>query len=191
MLSRRHPVSALCAALVAVGALSGCSSGSTASDSASPSPVACPLTVSDAWVKAADAAMTGAFGVVHNPSDQEAVVTSATSPSAGMVEIHEVVVKGGASVMQPKEGGLVVPAGGSATLAPGGDHLMLMKLPAAIRAGDPVEITLACASGGTVQFTAVAKPFTGAAEKYVPSASAAASASSASSASESPSPTPS
>ena len=32
-----------------------------------------------------------------------------------MMEIHEVVDKDGAMVMQPKEGGLVVPAGGTAS----------------------------------------------------------------------------
>lgn len=181
MFAERHPVSALCAAILAVGALSACADDSTTSDSASGSARACPLTVSDAWVKASDEGMTGAFGVVQNPSDHEIVVTSAASPSAGMMEIHEVVVKDGASVMQPKAGGLAVPAGGSATLAPGQDHLMLMKLPAPIEAGDSVEITITCSSGGTVQFTAVAKPFEGAAEKYVPTASA-------SPASKSPSP---
>lgn len=172
MSTQRHIVTASCAAVLAVGVLSSCAEDTTATDSASGSAAACPLTVSDSWVKAADADMTGAFGVVRNPSDSAIVVTSAASPSAGMMEIHEVVVKDGASVMQPKAGGLVVPAGGSATLAPGQDHLMLMKLPGPIEAGDSVEITLVCASGGTVEFTAVAKPFEGAAEKYEPGASA-------------------
>ncbi|MGB8021619.1 MAG: copper chaperone PCu(A)C [Candidatus Nanopelagicales bacterium] len=180
MVSQHHRFVAIFAAALAVGALSSCAADTTTSGSASGSAAACPLTVSDSWVKAADADMTGAFGVVHNPSDAEIVVTAATSPAAGMMEIHEVVVKDGASVMQPKAGGLVVPAGGSATLAPGQDHLMLMQLPAPIEAGDPVQITITCSSGGTVEFTAVAKPFEGAVEKYEPSAS--------SSASESPSP---
>ena len=85
-----------------------------------------------------------------------------------MMEIHEVVDKDGAMVMQPKEGGLVVPAGGSAELKPGSDHLMLMKLPAPIEAGDEVEITVVCDTGGSVTWTSVAKPFEGGAESYVP-----------------------
>jgi copper(I)-binding protein len=85
-----------------------------------------------------------------------------------MMEIHEVVDQDGAMVMRPKAGGLVIPAGGSAMLAPGQDHLMLMRLPAPIAAGDEVSITLTCADGGTAAFTAVAKPFEGGAETYVP-----------------------
>jgi hypothetical protein len=106
--------------------------------------------------------------VFSNPSDADITVVSASSPQAGTMEIHEVVDKDGAMVMQPKEGGLVVPAGGSATLKPGSDHLMLMKLPAPIEAGDEVEITVVCDSGGDLTWTSVAKPFEGGAEPYVP-----------------------
>ena len=98
--------------------------------------------------------MTGAFGVFSNPSDADITITSVSSPSAGMMEIHEVVDKDGAMVMQPKEGGLVVPAGGTAELKPGSDHLMLMKLPAPIEAGDEVEITVVCDTGGSMTWTA-------------------------------------
>jgi periplasmic copper chaperone A len=164
-------LAASAAAVLSLGMLSACASGTTATDTAdatSAAASACALTVADPWVKAADADMTGAFGVVSNPSDADITITSASSPSAGMVEIHEVVDKDGAMVMQPKEGGLVVPAGGSATLKPGGDHLMLMKLPAPIKAGDEVEITVACNTGGTLTWTSVAKPFEGGAESYVP-----------------------
>ena len=112
--------------------------------------------------------MTGAFGVFSNPTDADITVVSASSPQAGMMEIHEVVDKDGQMVMQPKEGGLVVPAGGEAVLKPGSDHLMLMELPKPIAAGDEVEITVACSSGGSVTWTSVAKPFEGGAESYVP-----------------------
>lgn len=158
------------ALLLALGGLTACSSNDTASTTASatPSTGECALTVNDPWVKAADEDMTAAFGMVENASDAEITVTSASSPSAGMMEIHEVVDKDGQMVMQPKAGGLVVPAGGSAELKPGGDHLMLMKLPGPIKAGDEVEITAVCDNGGTVTWTSVAKPFEGGAESYVP-----------------------
>lgn len=159
-------MAAIGAALLAAGALSACSS-SEPKDSAS-TPAGCPLTVADPWVKATDTEMTGAFGVVTNPGEQEVTITSATSPAAGMVEIHEVVDKDGQMVMQPKAGGLVVPAGGTAELKPGADHLMLMELPKPIEAGDEVEITATCSTGGTVTWTSVAKPFEGGAESYEP-----------------------
>jgi hypothetical protein len=160
------------AAVLSIGLLSACASDSTATDAgtdvASVASDACVLTVADPWVKAQDKDMTGAFGVFSNPTDGDITVVSASSPSAGMMEIHEVVDKDGEMVMQPKEGGLVVPAGGSAELKPGSDHLMLMKLPAPIEAGDEVEITAVCDSGGSLTWTSVAKPFEGGAEPYVP-----------------------
>jgi copper(I)-binding protein len=45
---------------------------------------------------------------------------------------------------------------------------MLMDLPAPIEAGDEVEITATCDTGGTVTWTSVAKPFEGGEETYVP-----------------------
>ena len=170
MITLKRPAAAMGATLLAVTALSACSSDETASDTASPTEsAACALTVMDPWVKATDMEMTGAFGMVENPTDADITVVSASSPSAGMMEIHEVVDQDGSMVMQQKEGGLVVPANGSATLQPGSDHLMLMQLPAPIEAGDEVEITAVCDTGGTVTWTSVAKPFEGGAEPYVPS----------------------
>jgi copper(I)-binding protein len=160
----RHGFAVLAASLALT--LSACAADSADDDS--PAAALCPIAVSDPWVKATEAEMTGAFGVLENTSDAEVVVASAASPQAGMMEIHEVVDKDGEMVMQPKEGGLVVPAGGSATLAPGGDHLMLMKLPAPIPAGEEVEITVTCADGGSVTWTTVAKPFEGGEESYDP-----------------------
>jgi copper(I)-binding protein len=165
----RRPVVALSASILALGVLSACASDSTSGEAAaSPSSASCPLAVTDPWVKATDTEMSGAFGIIENTSDTEVIISSATSPQAGKMEIHEVIDKDGQMVMQPKEGGLVIPAGGSATLKPGSDHLMLMALPAPIAAGDEVEITVTCSTGGTVTWTSVAKPFEGGAEPYVP-----------------------
>ncbi len=160
------------AAVLTIGALTACGSDTTTTEAAADVPSgaagSCALTIADPWVKAQDTGMTGAFGVVSNPSDADITITSASSPSAGKIEVHEVVDKDGAMVMQPKEGGLVVPAGGTAELKPGGDHLMLMGLSAPIEAGDEVEITAVCDTGGTVTWASVAKPFEGGAEAYVP-----------------------
>ena len=167
---RRHLVLPA-AAILSIGLLTACASDDAATGAADTTSAAagvCALTMADPWVKAQDTDMTGAFGVFSNPSDAAITITSVSSPSAGMVEIHEVVDKDGAMVMQPKEGGLVVPAGGTAELKPGSDHLMLMKLPAPIEAGNEVEITAMCDTGGSMTWTAVAKPFEGGAEPYVP-----------------------
>lgn len=124
------------------------------------------VTASDVWVKATDDDMTAAFGVIANDGTTDATLAGATTEAAGSVEVHEVVMKDGAMVMQPKEGGLVVPAGGSATLEPGGDHLMLMDLTAPIRPGDQVTLTLSFSDGSSLDVTATAKAFTGGNEEY-------------------------
>ena len=86
-----------------------------------------------------------------------------------MVELHEVVMKDGEMVMQPKEGGIPIPAGGSATLEPGGDHIMLMDVTEPIEPGDVVELDLELSDGSTLTMTAIAKEFSGADEDYSPS----------------------
>ena len=168
---RIHRFSRLAAvAVVAVTTttlLGGCGTADeTAGETA---PQADAVTVSDAWVKAADEGMTGAFGVLTNDGADDATVVSAASAASPMVEIHETVMVDGGMKMQPKEGGVVVPAGGSATLQPGGDHIMLMDLAEPIAPGDEVVITLTFADGSTLDVTATAKTFTGGNEEYLPS----------------------
>jgi len=126
-----------------------------------------PLTVTDPWVKATDTEMTAAFGTFVNETDEDVTVVSASTDVAGLVELHEVVAgDDGATVMQPKEGGFTVPAEGTHELTAGGDHLMLMDLPAPLEAGDDVRIVLELSDGSTQDFHAIVKPFSGADEEY-------------------------
>jgi copper(I)-binding protein len=118
--------------------------------------------IHDAWVKAVDEGMTAAFGELHNESDHELTVVSATSPATTMIELHEVVD----GVMSPKDGGFTIPAGESITLEPGGWHIMFMDVVEPLTPGDEVEITLTFSDGETFTFTAVAKEFSGANEDY-------------------------
>lgn len=158
------------AAVLAVAGLTGCSSSSDTATGGASSPVSstCPITVADPWVKSADSGMTAAFGTLTNTGTTDVTVVSGTSDAAGMVELHEVVDVDGKMVMQPKQGGFVVPAGGTHELAPGGDHIMLMQLPAPVEAGQTVAITMTCSDGGTAPYSGVAKPFEGGGESYMP-----------------------
>lgn len=126
------------------------------------------VSVSDQWVKAADTGMTGLFGTLRNSGDQDMTVVSAVSPAAGMVELHEVVGQPGSGTMRPKDGGFVIPAGGSHLLAPGADHIMLMDLKAPLKVGSDVEVTLTFADGTSLPFTAQVRDYSGAEEKYEP-----------------------
>jgi copper(I)-binding protein len=124
------------------------------------------LTVKDGWAKAADTGMSAAFGMVTNPGTKPIRVVAATSPYATAIQLHEVVDKDGAMVMQQKAGGFVIPAGGMLELKPGGNHLMFMGIRKPITPGTMVPLTLITADGGQLKTTVLAKVFSGANESY-------------------------
>ncbi|MCP3013999.1 copper chaperone PCu(A)C [Nocardiopsis dassonvillei] len=126
------------------------------------------FSVTDPWIKAvtAEEGMTGVFGVLANGSDEEITVVSADYDAAGMVELHEVVSEGTDAAMREKEGGFPIPAGGSATLEPGGDHIMLMELTEDLQPGAEATVTVEFSDGSTTEFTAAVKDYAGANEEY-------------------------
>jgi copper(I)-binding protein len=160
MFSVRRTTALAAALLISATALAACGGSSTSSDAA--------LAVKDSWTKATEGPMTGSFGTLVNSTDADITVTGASSPAAGMVELHEVVMADGEMVMQPKPGGFIVPAGGSLTLEPGGMHIMLMGLKESIAPGSDVPITLTLSDGESLTYTTVAKDFAGGNESYEP-----------------------
>lgn len=158
------------AGIVAVLALAGCSQSTSGSTSSAGPTGGCPLTISDAWVKAADSGMTAAFGTLTNTTDQTVTIDSATSPAAAKLELHEVVTgTDGAATMAPKAGGFVLEPGATTTLAPGGEHVMFMGVSAPIKVGDDVTVTLHTTAGAECTMSAQARTFTGGNETYAPS----------------------
>ena len=67
-----------------------------------------PITVTDPWVRATtgttDPSMTAAFFTVDNTGDRPVSLVAASSPVAGMAEIHETVPHNGVLQMQRVEG---------------------------------------------------------------------------------------
>jgi copper(I)-binding protein len=123
------------------------------------------------WAGAADTGMTAVFGTFVNRGSQAARIVSASSPQAGRVEVHEVVPDpNGATTMRPKDGGIVVPAGGTSELIPGGDYLMLMDLTQSLQPGADVTMTVGFEDGSTLPVTAQVRDFAGGHEQYVPNA---------------------
>ncbi len=161
VLVRRTAALAAALTLTAVG-LTACGGSSGGSSDAT-------LAMNDSWTKATAGPMTGSFGTLVNSSGEDITVTGGSSPVAGMVELHQVSLVDGDMVMQPKAGGFVIPAGGSFTLEPGGNHVMLMGLTQAIAPGVDVPITLTLSNGETFTYTTVAKDFAGGNESYEPS----------------------
>ncbi len=73
-------------------------------------------------------------------SAQGGRLLSASSPIAGVVEIHEMKMDG--SVMRMRAvTELALPAGQAVALKPGGYHVMLMDLKQPLKAGDTVPVT--------------------------------------------------
>lgn len=124
------------------------------------------LKVVDGWAKAAPAGMmSAAFGIVNNPASKPVRVVAAMSPF-GPMQLHEVVMKDGAMVMQQKKGGFTIPARGSLELKPGGNHLMFMKLAKPITVGEMVPVTLVTSTGALLKTSVMAKNYAGANEEY-------------------------
>lgn len=125
------------------------------------------VTVTDAWVKATESGMTGAFGVIENTGEVEVTIVAASTAASAMVQLHETTDDGtGTMSMREKDGGFPIAAGAVFELAPGGNHIMLMDVTEPIVAGDEITIVLEFADGSTLEFTAPAKDFTGANENY-------------------------
>lgn len=120
----------------------------------------------DAWVKATDSGMTAAFGVLHNPTERDVRVVSARTPASARVELHETPSVDGQQRMRPKADGIVVPAGGTHELMPGGDHIMLMDVTRPVEPGGTIALTLVLDDGSTVRFDAIGKAFSGVREDY-------------------------
>ena len=97
--------------------------------------------VGEPWMRATVAGQkaTGAFMELRSAED--AVLVSAGSPVAGVVEIHEMVMDGNVMKMRAMPR-LDLPAGKSVLLRPGGYHIMLMELKQPLRKGDTVPLTL-------------------------------------------------
>jgi copper(I)-binding protein len=109
------------------------------------------LQVSGAWVRAAASVNgpTGGYFVVANAAGADDALVAASSPAAGMVEMHETTTSGGMTGMQPVAR-VVVPGGGTVEFKPGGYHLMLMRLSAPLQAGTKVELALTFERAGRV-----------------------------------------
>ncbi len=105
------------------------------------------LTIDRAWVRLAPPgaqAMAGFMAVTGGLRD--VVIESASSADFAQVEIHEVSMTDGVMQMRALPE-LEVPAGARVTLAPGGEHLMLIDPRRELAAGDKVKISFVLSRG--------------------------------------------
>lgn len=99
------------------------------------------IKIDDPWVRGTVVGQmaTGAFMAIT--AKQGAALVSASSPVAGVVEIHTMNMQNGVMTMRPIPR-LELPAGKAVQLAPGGYHVMLMDLKQPLKTGEIVPITL-------------------------------------------------
>lgn len=127
------------------------------------------VTGSDTWAKAAGSGMSAAFGTLKNSGTAPVVITGAKG-DAGPVQLH-VMRKNSTGQMEMKQtSAFTLPAGGSLALAPGGSHLMFMKLSKPLKAGETQRLTLTFKDGSTKELTFPVRAFDGAKERYPGSA---------------------
>lgn len=99
-------------------------------------------TVTQAWVRGtvAQQRATGVFMQIN--SVQGGRLVSASSSAAGQVEIHEMRMDGNTMRMRALPQGLLLPAGKTVNLEPGGYHVMMMDLKAPLKTGEMVDFDL-------------------------------------------------
>jgi copper(I)-binding protein len=130
------------------------------------------IVVQDAWVRPSplQAGNGAAYMVIRNTGSEDDALLSVATDIAQTVEIHETFTMAGEDDqgmgdmgddsdmagemmgMRPVES-IPVPAKGSATLEPGGYHVMLMNVEP-LQAGQKVTLTLTFEHAGTVQVEA-------------------------------------
>lgn len=82
------------------------------------------------------------YMTIMNKGTKNAYLLGGTADFAGLVEIHEGKVENGIMTMKEFENGLLIPAGESVSMKPGGNHVMFMKLKAPLTEGDTLPVTL-------------------------------------------------
>ncbi len=101
---------------------------------------------------------TAMYFLIANRGARDDQFDSISTPVAERAEIHRTVDHGGMMAMEPGES-LLIPAGDSVQLAPGGHHVMLVNLTRPLAAGDPVQATLHFRRTGEVPIQARVVPY--------------------------------
>ncbi len=98
-------------------------------------------TVKDPWVRGTVASQKASGAFMHITSAGGGKLVAASSPVAGVVEVHEMAMEGNVMKMRAVPA-LELPAGKTVELKPGGYHVMLMDLKQQLKPGEAVALTL-------------------------------------------------
>lgn len=112
------------------------------------------LVVKGAWARptVGSSRLTAVYLTIVNNGKAADKLVGAASPSAGTAELHTHVRSGGTMKMRAVTE-IAIAAGETASLEPGGDHIMLIDLTSALEAGDTLDLTLTFEAAGSVDIT--------------------------------------
>lgn len=143
-MSRRLPALLLLLLLAALPLLAACggSGGGT-------------LAVTDAWVRAAaKGATTAAYLTITNGTGADDTLVGVSTEAAQSASLHQTMTGDSGMTGMQMTDSVPVKAGGTATLAPGGYHIMLEGLTADLAAGATVTLVLAFEKAGPITVSA-------------------------------------
>jgi copper(I)-binding protein len=144
---------AVLVAIVLVGTvLAACSSGAGSSATGS-------MKVTGAWARPSmgmDRAGAAYLTIRNDTGSDDALIAVAT-PASATAELHETTTASDGSMGMSPVDEIPVAAGGSATLEPGGFHIMLIDLTEPLVAGQKIDLTLTFRKAGEVKVSAEVK----------------------------------
>ncbi|PYE84872.1 copper chaperone PCu(A)C [Pseudoroseicyclus aestuarii] len=92
----------------------------------------------------------GGYLTITNDGEADDRLTAVTSDASDRAEVHEMSMDGDVMTMRALDDGLVIPAGETVELRPGGYHLMFMDLEAPVEEGATLNVTLTFEQAGEV-----------------------------------------
>jgi len=113
------------------------------------------IEIADAWARPGrENGVSAIYMHVLNGSAEIDTLLALSSPSAGLVELHETFDRGEGMMGMRESEEPYFPDKSVVTMRPGGMHIMLMQLNEALNRGDEVEVTLTFALAGDITVTA-------------------------------------
>lgn len=117
------------------------------------------IVVKDAWVGRVppSSPVAAAYFTVENKGNTDDKLIGVTTDISGRNKIHETVTDKQGVTMMKMVDTLVVPAGKSVVLKPGGTHVMLMDLKGPVTYRDKIELDLKFQNAGDIKVEAPVK----------------------------------
>lgn len=110
------------------------------------------IKLTGAWTRPTPPAAAAGAGylTITNAGSRPDRLLGGTSSAVREVQVHQMMIADGVMRMRPVQG-LVIPAGGTVTLSPGGYHLMLIGPNRPFQAGGRIPATLKFERAGAVR----------------------------------------